>query len=424
MGRFNYGFKDKYLVTVTGRWDGSSKLAAGKKWGFFPSAALAWRMVEEDFIKNLDIFSNLKLRLSYGVAGNNDVDPYSSFATLSTTVYDWDNTPAKGSSANMANRNLGWEKSAEYNFGVDLGFFDDRLVGTIDLYSKTTTDLILDRRIPSHQGVTQLKQNVGSVRNTGIEVSINSINFRSKAFTWTTNLNVSANKNKILELYGDKTDDLGNALFIGYHVQVAYYYNFLGIWQLGEEAEAVKYGARPGYIKLQDVDESGSITPEQDRVILGNPFPKWTGGMTNTLTYKNLDLSIFIYTRQGEHRRSGFHSGFDFMSTRYNVPVISYWTPTNPSNKYAASGAPTTYAQATEYKDCSFWRVGHITLGYEFKQNVIKPAGLSNLRAYLQVLNPLVITKYDGWDPEWGQQTFSQAPLNGVTFLFGVNISL
>ena len=424
MGRLNYGFRDKYLITVTGRWDGSSKLAQGKQWGFFPSAALAWRMGEEDFIKNLDLFSNLKLRLSFGVAGNNDVDPYSSFATLSTTVYHWDNTPAKGSAANMANRDLGWEKSTEYNLGIDWGFFNERLVGAIDVYNKTTTDLILTRRIPSHQGVTSLQQNVGSVRNTGIEISINSVNIRNRDFTWTTSLNFSSNKNEILELYGDKTDDIGNALFIGYPVEVAYYYKPLGVWQLGEEAEALKYGARPGYLKVLDVDNSGSITPEQDRVILGNPFPTWTGGMTNTLTYKNFDFSVFIYTRQGEYKRSGFHRGFDMTSTRYNVPVISYWTPTNPSNEYAASGAPATYAQSFEYKDCSFWRVGHITIGYEFNQKAIKSAGWSNLRAYLQVLNPLVITKYNGWDPEWAEQQFTAAPLNGVTFMVGINASL
>lgn len=425
MGRINYGFKDKYLFTVTGRWDGSSKLAEGNQWGFFPSAAFAWRAGEEEFIKNLDVFSNLKLRLSYGVAGNNAVDPYSSFATLSTVFYAWDETSAKGSAAKMANRGLGWEKSYEYNLGFDLGFFNERLTAAIDLYHKTTKNLILDRKIPSHQGVTQLKQNVGSVRNKGIEISINSINFQRQDFSWTTNLNFSANKNEILDLYGDKQDDVGNKLFIGSPVTVSYDYKMLGVWQLGEETEALKYGSKPGYIKVYDLDESGSITPEKDRVILGNPFPNWIGGITNTFTYKDFDFSFFIYTRQGEFVKSGFHNDIaKIWDTRYNIPNYSYWTPTNPSNDYPSPGAPTTYGDQYCYQDVSFWRVGHITLGYEFNQKAIKSAGFSNLRVYLQVLNPFVITKYKGWDPEWASKGTGEAPLNGVTYMLGVNVSL
>ena len=425
MGRVNYGFKEKYLLTLTGRWDGSSKLAEGNKWGFFPSAALAWRAGEEEFIKKLDLFSNLKLRLSYGVAGNNQVDPYSSFATLSTTIYAWDETSAKGSAAKMANRALGWEKSYEYNLGLDMGFMDERLTVILDLYNKTTEDLILDRQIPSHQGVSVLKQNVGSVRNKGLEVTVNSLNVKTNDFSWRTTLSFDTNKNEIIDLYGDKTDDVGNKWFIGHPVTVSYDYKFLGIWQLGEEAEATRYGARPGYVKLLDVDGSGSITPERDRVILGNPFPNWSGGITNTFTYNNLDLSFFVYTRQGTFVKSGFHDAIaqGFQETRYNVPNLPYWTPDNPSNRWRAAGSANTNGDMANYMSTSFWRVGHITLGYDFKQKAIKNSGVSNLRAYLQVNNPFVFTKYDGWDPEYGHRNTDYAPLNGVTYMVGVNLS-
>lgn len=425
MGRINYDFKEKYLLTLTGRWDGSSKFAEGNKWGFFPSAALAWRVGEEDFIKNLDLFSNLKLRLSYGVAGNNAVDPYSSFATLNTTIYAWEDIPAKGSSASMANRGLGWEKSYEYNVGLDMGFFNGRLTAEVDLYHKTTKDLILDRLIPSHQGVTKLKQNVGSVRNQGLELTINSLNIQTKDFSWQTVLNFSTNKNEILELYGDKVNDVGNGLFIGKPVKVSYDYKYLGIWQLGEEEEALRYGSKPGYVKILDIDNNGSLTPESDKMILGNPFPKWTGGITNTFTYKDFDLSFFIYTRQGEFVKSGFHSELvsDFQDTRYNMANISYWTPTNPTNKWPAAGSPNNYADKAYYMNASFWRVGHITLGYEVNDKILQAAGLSKLRAYLQVNNPFVFTKYDGWDPEWADKGTNEAPLNGVTYMMGLNFS-
>jgi hypothetical protein len=363
--------------------------------------------------------------LSYGVAGNNAVAAYSSFATLTTTIYAWDESPAKGSAAKMANRGLGWEKSYEYNLGLDFGFFKERLTGAIELYHKTTKDLILNRKIPSHQGVLELNQNVGSVRNQGVEITLNSVNIQTHDFSWRTSLNFSTNKNEIIELYGDKKDDVGNARFIGQPVTVSYDYKFLGVWQLGEEEEAAKYGARPGYVKILDVDNSGTITPEQDRVILGNPFPKWTGGITNTFDYKGFDLSFFIYTRQGEFAKSGFHNdlavGFD---GRYNIPKnASYWTPTNPSNRWIASGAPNTNFDKANYVTTSFWRVGHITLGYNFNQKAIKASGFSNLRAYLQVENPLVLTDYDGWDPEYATQGTGGAPLNGVTYTVGVNVS-
>lgn len=425
MGRINYGYKDKYLLTLTGRWDGSSKLAKGNQWGFFPSAALAWRAGEEEFIKNLNVFSNLKVRLSYGVAGNNAVDPYSSFATLSSTLYAWDELAAKGSAAKMSNRALGWEKSYEYNLGIDMGFMDERLTGSVELYHKTTKDLILDRKIPSHQGVTLLKQNVGSVRNRGIEVTLNSLNIKTNDFSWRTSLNFSANKNEILELYGDKTDDIGNKLFIGKPVTVSYDYKFDGIWQLGEEEAAKRYGSKPGYVKIRDLDDSGSITPEKDKMILGDPFPTWTGGMTNTFTYKGFDLSVFIYTRQGVFMKSAYHSDLvsDFQGTRYNVADVPYWTPGRPSNLYPAAGSPNNNADKAYYMDCSFWRVGDITLGYDFKQSLIKSVGISNLRAYLQVSNPFVFTKYDGWDPEWADKGTGDTPLNGVTYTFGVNLS-
>jgi TonB-linked SusC/RagA family outer membrane protein len=422
MFRVNYGFKDKYLVTLTGRWDGSSKLAPGRQWGFFPSTAIAWRAGEEQFIKDLNIFSNLKFRLSYGIAGNNAVNAYASWPTLSTTIYDFDGAAAKGAAASMANKALTWEKSHEYNLGIDMGFFGERLTTTVDLYQKTTKDIILSQQIPSHQGVTTLNANVGSVLNKGIEVSVSSVNIRTVDFSWTTSLNFAANHNEILDLYGDKNDDIGNKRFIGQPVNVNYDYKSIGIWQLDEADEAAKYGERPGQVKRWDKGEDGKFTPEDDQVILGNPFPKWTGGITNSFTYKNLDFSFFVYTRQGEQALSSFHVNFaQEFNTRYNVLDVPHWTPENPTNKWWASlvggGSYSTY------KDASFLRVGNITLGYRLSPDLLRHARISNLRIYMTATNPFLFTKYEGWDPEWAATGAASLPINNATYMIGTNIT-
>lgn len=427
MGRINYGYREKYLLTVTGRWDGSSKMAPGHKWGFFPSAAVAWRMSEEPWIKNLNAFSNLKLRLSYGVSGNNSVGNYESWATLGTTVYNWYSenkyVVANGVSAKKPNKGLSWEKSYEYNIGLDMGFFKDRLSVVFDWYNKMTKDLILSRKVPSHQGVTSLKDNVGSVRNKGIELTVNSVNIVAKDFTWTTNLNFSYNKNAIVDLYGDKRDDLGNKWFIGQPVDVNYDYKWIGVWQLGEEEEAAKYGAKPGQSKYLDRDGNGKLDSD-DRVILGCRTPKWMGGMTNTFTYKNFDLSVFIYTRQNVQLQSGFHNEYatEWTNLANNAAKMNYWTPENPTNDWFAAGFKDS-KKGANYMDTSFWRIGNITLGYELGQKALKATGLSKLRIYFTAVNPVTITDYEGWDPEWADKGATGLPVAGATYMLGVNLT-
>jgi TonB-linked SusC/RagA family outer membrane protein len=417
MLRANYGYKDRYLLTLTGRWDGSSKLATGKQWGFFPSVALAWRAGEEAFIRDMDLFSNLKFRLSYGVAGNNAVDPYASWAKLSTTIYDWDGSPAKGAAAAMANKALTWEKSHEYNLGIDLGFFDERLSASVDLYHKMTKDIILSRQVPVHQGVTSLSANIGSVLNRGVELTLNSVNIKLPDFTWTTSLNFSSNHNEIWDLYGDKKDDVGNKRFIGAPVEVNYDYKFIGIWQTEETELAQKYTEKPGMVKRLDVGQDGKFTPDDDYIILGNPYPTWTGGITNNFTYKNWDFSFFIYTRQGEQVLSGFHQSYaTSFQCRYNLQNLDYWMPDRQSNRWWAPGF--YGSAATNYMDVSFWRVGNITLGHKFDV-----PGFLGLRVYATVNNPFLFTKYDGWDPEWASAGTSALPLNGATFMAGINLS-
>ena len=427
MGRFNYSFKDKYQLTVTGRADGSSKLAEGHKWAFFPSAAVAWRVSDEDFLRNVNTLSNLKLRLSYGVVGNDAVDPYSTQAAIAQTLYDWAGAAALGFAPSaIANRSLGWEKSKEVNLGIDFGFFKNRVSGSVDIYDKKTEDLILSRALPQHTGFNSITANVGSTSNKGVEVALNTVNILTDNFSWRTNITFARNNNKIIELYGDNQDDVGNRWFIGHPIEVHYAEVFDGIWQLHEAEEAAGYNAEPGQVKVKDLNNDGRIT-EADRQIIGSPLPKWIGGITNTFGYKGFDFSFMLYSRQGSMINSPFHhSNFAReWNGRYNKLNVNYWTETNPSNEWPApnntGGRPREELKA--YVDASFVRVQNITLGYTFSPKALNQLKMSSLRLYLTANNPLIFTDYAGFDPEWsGQNTFNMG-VSSAVYLFGANIS-
>lgn len=426
MARLNYSFKDRYLLTLTGRYDGSSKLAEGHKWAFFPSAALAWRISQEDFMKDFTNVNELKVRVGYGESGNNAVGAYSTINGVNTTSYDFGGTEAKGQYLQrIPNYNLGWEKSKEVNLGIDFGFFNNRLGGSLELYSKKNVDIILGQNIPQTNGFSSVDAvNIGSTRNSGIEVTLNSVNIETKDFSWSTTLNFSKNKNKVLNVFGDKKDYPNMALFIGKPVQVIYDYQWNGIWQLDEAEEAAKYGRQPGEVKEVDQNNDGVIDPDNDRVILGSPFPDWTGGITNNFTYKGWDFSFYIYTRQGVFKKSGFHQN---LASEYlgeiNQLKVNYWTPENPSNEFYRPGFNTGNKSLLNYKDFSFVRVGHITLGYSLPEKWMKPLHMSRCRLYVTAVNPIVWTKYDGLDPEYDSSEVYDGAVSVATYQFGVNIT-
>lgn len=270
MARFNYGYKDKYLLTLTGRADGSSKLAKGHKWGFFPSAAIAWRIKNEKFLIDKTWLDDLKLRVSYGVSGNNAVGAYSTLLGVANTQYDFGGVNANGQYLNrIPNYDLGWEKSEEVNVGLDFSFLNNRLSGSVDFYNKNNKDLILSQNIPQTNGFTSVDAvNIGATRNRGLEVALHTVNIRTKDFEWSTSLSFATNKNEVVEIFGDHKDYPDQSLFIGQPVKVLYDYAWNGIWQLGEEEEAAKYGRQPGDVKEVDQNNDGAMTPEEDRVIL------------------------------------------------------------------------------------------------------------------------------------------------------------
>ena len=435
MARLNYSYKDKYMVTLTGRADGSSKLAPGHKWGFFPSAAVAWRLKNENFLIDIDKIDDLKVRLSYGVSGNNAVNAYSTLLGVTNTQYDFGGVNANGQYlSRIPNYNLGWEKSKEINLGLDFSFFKNRLSGSIDIYNKDNTDLILSQGIPQTNGFTSVEAvNIGATRNRGLEISLNTVNIQTKNFSWSTTLSFATNKNEVTEIFGDHKDYPDQALFIGQPVKVLYDYDWNGIWQLGEEEQAAIYGRQPGDVKEVDQNHDGVMNPEDDRVILGSPFPDWTGSMTNTFTYKDWDLSVFVYTRQGEMKFSKFHRELqnEYLG-EINQLKVNYWTPENPSNEFyrPARGGNTALLL---YKDFSFVRIGNITLGYNLPDKWLKPLHMSRARIYVTAVNPFVFTDYTGLDPEFGgyatnvNDSDDTATYNGgvsySTYMFGVSVA-
>lgn len=444
MGRINYNYLGRYLLTVSARYDGSSRLADGHKWVLFPSAALAWRINEESFMSSTSGWlDNLKLRLGFGKTGNSAVDPYQTKGTLSLIRYPFDNggTPTIGYAPNaMANSLLTWETTDQWNLGIDFGVLRGRINGTIDLYMQNTHDLLLKRQLPVVSGFPDVLSNVGKTRNKGIEVSINSMNINSKDFQWTTDLMLSSNKEEIVELYNGKNDDIGSKWFIGQPVNVHYDYRKVGIWQNTESdlAEMAKFAANgtefaPGDIKIQDVNGDYKIT-DADKQILGNPRPKLIASMVNTFNYKGFDLSVFLYASFGAMLYNDIYA-LEHCGRNGGVKV-DYWTPNNPTNAYPRPSIDEErpiYITSTYYEKADFLRVKTMTLGYTLPKTLTNKFLVEKLRVYFTAQNPFIFTNYTGIDPEAAKVNSAGNPeTNGSGFgtpsvsswIFGINLTL
>ncbi len=399
--RLNYDYKGRYLLTATARTDGSSKLAEGHQWAFFPSAAIAWRISEEKFLKDKTVLSNLKLRFSYGTSGNNGVAPYSSSQTVSNARYLFDNTAVNTSFlSRFENKDLTWELTHEFNLGLDFELYKGRISGTVDLYNRRTDGVIMNRVFSVLNGFSSLTDNVGSVNNKGIEFSLNTVNIRGQNFSWTTSLNFASNSNKIVSLANGATRDEADGWFVGQPVGVVWTYDQQGYWGVNEAAQAAKYGLAPGSIKVRDIDNSGTIN-NADKIFKGSLFPKWTGGMTNSFAYKNFDLAFSLSTRQGQYSYSQFHGSYSFEDNEnFNVLVLNYWTPQNTNASWVRPGVPSGPMEVLYYQKTSYVRVNYINMGYNLPKRMVSALGLSKFRIFASAQNPFIFTNYKGWDPE------------------------
>ena len=408
MGRLNYSYDSRYLFTFTVRRDGSSVFGNDNKFGVFPSVALGWNIANEKFMEKAQGWlNNLKLRLSYGKAGNEAIGVYETLAKMSNNALTMDGQSATAlyPSSRMGNSGLGWETTKTFNIGLDFGFLNNRINGNIDFYTSTTTDLLLQRNLPKISGYSNVYMNMGKTANKGLEVTINSKNIVTKDFTWGTSLVWSWNKNEIKDLYGDQKDDLGNRWFIGQPISVIYDYVMEGIWQKDEidRGDHLKQDpqAQPGDVKLADLDGDGKITPEGDKKIQGQTTPKWIGGLTNTFTYKNLTLSIFIQTVQGLKRDNSLLAmASDEMGRRNSTTEIGYWTEANPSNEYRSLSKTSNRWGYGFPRSAAFTRVKDITLSYQFPAQICNMLHLNALTVYASGRNLWTFTSWKGWDPE------------------------
>jgi TonB-linked SusC/RagA family outer membrane protein len=405
MGRLNYSYNSRYLFTFTVRRDGSSVMGGNTdKYGWFPSAALGWNISQEDFLKDSKFVNNLKLRGSYGKAGNEAISVYKTITTDGTVRFPFNGVSTIGTQAgNLGNSNLHWESTVTANIGADFSILNNRISGTIDAYKSHTYGLLLQESLPAITGYGSVFNNIGKTANQGLELTLNTRNIDGKDFRWESNIVFSTNKNKIVDLYGNKQSDVGNRWFIGQPIGVIYDYKMVGVWQNGQDPSKQDPGAKPGDLKFADTNGDGKITPD-DRVIQGQTAPKWTGGLTNTFHYKNFNLSVFVQTAQGMLKNNADLNYAD-ESGRRNTPVeIGYWTPTNGNNQFQAL----TYTNTRGYgypRDASYTRIKDVTLSYVVPQSVLSKIGVSGLTFYLSGRNLYTFTKWIGWDPEQSYYT-------------------
>lgn len=428
MGRINYSYAGKYLLTATARRDGYSGFGAlTSKYGVFPSVALAWNIGKENFLQAITPINSLKLRVSYGTTGNSAIGPYQTLTTQSVTQYVYNGATATGLQAyTLGNGNLKWESTTGTNIGIDFGILN-RIDGTIEGYITKTRDLLLSRNLPALTGYSSILDNIGKLENRGIDVSIHSINIRMKDFSWETNLNFSFYRNKITQLYGDGKDDIVNGWFIGKSLGAIYTYKVLGVWQTGEDPSASNPGAKPGDLKLADLDKNGSISATGDRTVVGYTVPKWTGGIINTFTYKSLSLRIFISTNQGAMKNNPILNPAD-QAGAINLPAeVGYWTvanksPIHPSLSYTN---PLAYPYPSK---ASYTRIQDITLSYTVPSRIVNGWGLGALSCYLSGRNIHTYTHWIGWDPESTYNGGTSVNYNNyptvASYVFGINLSL
>ena len=434
IGRVNYTLSDRYLFTLTGRIDGSSKFSAGNKYGYFPSGAFAWRVSQEEFMRNLTSVSDLKLRISYGVIGNQAIPPYQSLALIGPYSQGVFNSSAGSEVYNgmeplsYVNKNLKWESTKQFDAGFDLGLFKQRITLTADYYSKLTYNLLLSTPIPTTSGFGTTLLNVGNVQNKGVDIDLRTIN-TTGALRWNTSFNFSLNRNKVTNLNTETDILLLNASLLrkGQPIGTFYGYIFDGIFQSDEEAakSAVLVGqeassanpasvAKAGDRKYRDINNDGKIDAN-DRTILGSAQPKFTFGFNNTLSYKNFDLSFFFQGSQG-NKLANFNS-FNLLNFtgQNNVSAeagLNRWTPENPGNKYpralSSGSLDVGIFSSAIVEDASYLRLRNVTLSYSLPAKLLQRAKIQSVRVYISGSNLWTLTKYSGYDPEantYGQST-------------------
>lgn len=437
--RVNYNYKSKYLLTATMRADGSSKFAPGNRWGYFPSAAFAWRMAEERFLKNVDAVTDAKLRISYGVTGNNRVSDFAYLPSIEWSdlaSYSFNNTRYFGLNMDrLSNPNLKWESTAQFNIGYDLGLFEDRINFVFDWYRKTTYDLLLNAELPYTTGYSRAFKNIGRVRNEGLEFSLNTVNFKGKHFTWGSGFNISFNRNKIMALNEDQSNMLSRitsfvtrmaeeplyiaevgkpaAMFYGLIWDGVYQYNDFdeaspGVYVLKNNVPTngdTRNVIQPGDIKYKDINGDG-VVDANDKTVIGRALPIHVGGFTNNFSYKGFDLNVLLQWSYGNDLMNANRLIFEGNATNVHhfnqfANWANRWTPENQSNTlFRVGGAGPQVMSSRTIEDGSYLRLKTVSLSYNIPQSLLKRVKINALSFNVAAQNLLTWTKYSGMDPE------------------------
>ena len=431
MGRVNYIFSDRYLFNFTIRADGSSVFGTNNKWGYFPSAAFAWNMQNETFIKSITWIDESKLRFSYGQIGNEAIAPYGSLATADNAFYVSNGSSITGylPGSSLPNPNLRWETTATYNVGYDFSVLDQKLKGTIDVYKRITTDLLVDRNIPTSLGYSTMPDNLGEIQNKGFEASLTGYLISNKDMAWSIGGTFAHNTNEITKgvlrdtQTGEYIDDVANKWFIGEPVNVYYDYKFDGIWQIEDNiAGSPMPKARPGDVKVVNAN-GDSIISADDRVVIKRD-PRFIASFNTSFHYKNIEFSADIYGISGVMKSSPFMSDVNYggsLQGYKNGIKRDYYTPENPSNTTFRPHETVTseYRGTLDYQDASYVRLTNVTLAYTFPQGWVKKAKLSSVRVYLRGDNLITITNYMSLSPETNPDSYPET----VNYTLGLNVS-
>lgn len=431
--RINYGLKDKYLLTVTGRVDGSSKFGASERYAFFPSAALAWKASEEEFVKSIPVISKLKFRTSYGNTGNSEISAYQALSGLGNYSTIFNETRAAGIGVGrLPNSGLKWEKTAQADVGVELGLFKSRVTFEVDLYDKLTTNMLLSAPVPTSSGYSTVTKNIGSMENKGVEFQMNTVNISTNDFSWNTTFNISVNKNKVVRLGTTGADVFPgpsyvsetNVARIGEPMGSFYGYVRLGTWGTAEATEAAVYLKKPGDLKMQDTNNDSKINA-LDRVIIGKGIPDGFGSFINTFSYKNLELvfdaqfmygnDILVLATITQEGRTGLANS--------RATVLKAWTPENQNTDIAqlrhVSAGYDLFQDTRMVKDGSFIRGRNLLLAYNFSPELVKKLNLSKLRLTASIQNLFLLTSYKGYDPEVSSYASSSTFAQGIVSYSG-----
>ena len=425
MARVFYSFNDKYLITATVRRDGFSAFGSEKKFGVFPSIALGWNIHKESFMQELSWVNQLKLRATYGENGNQAISAYSTLAKLGRSDYlvgpDGGEQGVGYRPGSLANPLLGWESTRSMNVGVDLGLFNGRLSATLDFYQSKTTDLLLNRAISSVNGIGNILSNIGKVQNSGIEAVLSSINVKRERFRWSTTINITHNKNKIVDLYGNGEDDVANSWFIGRPISANFGYLYGGVWQLTDDIiNSTQPTAKPGDIKIVDVTGDGKITPD-DRTFIGQREPKLTFGVNNELTYGQFSFNIMVTGRKGVTRINEFwDTDIVYADAVRNTLKQNWWNADNPTNDYPANRDGTNAYGVRFYKNASFVRINQMGLSYSLPTNIMQRIGASRGMISIGLINGFTFTSWNGLDPEYSSQR--AAPFDRI-YNIGLNFT-